>query len=81
MEYDLEELSGVDEEYISELRRTNKTTRADYETLEHSYKGDNYMDFLQGAFMGDLDGDTDEYDFYVRRLAEQYGFEYERQKR
>ena len=28
-----------------------------------------------------LDGDTDEYDFYVRRLAEQYGFEYERQKR
>lgn len=81
MEYDLEELTGVDEEYMYRLRRTNKTTRADYETLEHSYKGDNYMDFLQEAFMGDLDVDTDEYDFYVRRLAEQYGFEYERQKR
>lgn len=81
MEYDLEELTGVDEEYMYRIRRTNKTVSADYETLEHSYKGNNYMDFLQEAFMGGLDGDVDEYDFYVRRLAEEYGFEYERQKR
>lgn len=81
MEYDLEELTGVDEEYMYRIRRMNKTKRADYEALEHSYKGDNYMDFLQEAFIGGLDGDVDEYDFYVRRLAEEYGFEYERQKR
>lgn len=81
LKYVLEELTGVDEEYIYSLRRTDKTAYADYEALEHSYKGDNYMEFLQEVFMGNLDGDLDEYDFYVRRLAEQYGFEYERQKR
>ena len=81
MEYGLEELTGADEEYMYRMRRTSKTEIADYATLEHSYKGGNYMDFLQEAFMGGLDGDVDEYDFYVRRLAEEYGFEYERQKR
>ena len=36
---------------------------------------------MQAAFMGEVDPDTDEYDFIVRRLAERYGFEYERKKR
>lgn len=81
MEYALEELVGVDEKYIYRLIRTSETARADYETLEHSYKGANYTDFLQEAFMGDLDGDVDEYDFYVRRLSKKYGFKYEREKR
>lgn len=81
MEYELEELTGVDEKYVYCMRRTNKTTRTDYETLEHAYKGKHYLDFLQEAVVGELDADMDEYDFCVRRLAEQYGFEYERKKR
>ena len=30
---------------------------------------------------GEADVETDEYDFYVRRLSEEYGFEYERTRR
>lgn len=81
MENDLEELTGADEEYMYRMRRTAETLHTDYAALEHSYKGENYMDFIQEVWNGTLDADMDEYDFYVRRLAEKYGFEYERQKR
>lgn len=81
MEYKLRELIGVDEKYTYVIRRTEKTTYADGDTLAHEFKGENYWDFLQEVFEGHLDADTDEYHYHVRRLAEQYGFEYERTKR
>ena len=49
--------------------------------LFRSYKGENYAEFLQQVFYGNADVDFDEYDFFVRRLAEKYGFRYERKKR
>ncbi len=81
MEYRLPELTGVDDKYIYRISRTRKTGYADIDTLIHSYKGEIYGEYMQAAFMGEVDPDTDEYDFIVRRLAERYGFEYERKKR
>ena len=81
MEYKLPELIGVDEEYIYTLRRTPETSYAEPEVLEHAYKGENYAAFMEAVLEGEADAEMDEYDFYVRRLAGKYGFEYEREKR
>lgn len=81
MEYKLPELMGTDEQYIYRLRRTADTEYASREAVTHAYKGENYMEFMQLVFDGELDPDLDEYDFFVRKLAERYGFEYERQER
>ncbi len=81
MEYKLPELVGADEQYIYRIRRTSDTEYVNRETVSHAYKGDNYIEFMQMVFDGKLDADLDEYDFMVRKLAERYGFEYERQKR
>ena len=81
MDYKLPELTGVDEEYKYVIRRTEKTAYAERSVLEHSYKGGNYADFMDRVMNGAADVETDEYDFYVRRLSEEYGFEYERTKR
>ncbi|MCD7812127.1 MAG: minor capsid protein [Ruminococcus sp.] len=81
MEYKLPELTGVDEKYIYRISRTDQTKYVDLETLVHSYKGDLYTEFMQAALDGEVDPDMDEYDFIVRRLAKEYGFEYERQER
>lgn len=81
MEYKLPELSGVDDRYTYRIRRLADTSYADYAALEHAYKGENYVDFMSEVLAGKADADMDEYDFYVRRLAEKYGFEYERKER
>ena len=81
MDYKLPELTGVDEEYKYVIRRTEKTTYAERSVLEHSYKGENYAEFMDRVMNGEADVETDEYDFYVRRLSEEYGFEYERTRR
>lgn len=81
MEYKLPELVGTDEQYIYRLRRTADTEYASREAVAHAYKGENYIEFMQMVFDGELDPDLDEYDFFVRKLAERYGFEYERQER
>lgn len=81
MEYKLPELIGVDEEYIYTLRRTPETSYAEPEVLEHAYKGENYVAFMEAVLEGEADAEMDEYDFYVRRLAGKYGFAYEREKR
>lgn len=81
MGYKLPELVGTDEQYIYRLRRTANTEYARQEAVTHAYKGENYIEFMQLVFDGELDPDLDEYDFIVRKLAERYGFEYERQKR
>lgn len=81
MEYRLSGLTGVDDRYIYRISRTQETGYADIDTLAHSYKSDVYAEYMQAAFIGEVDPDTDEYDFIVRRLAEEYGFEYEREER
>ena len=81
MEYRLPHLTGVDDEYIYIVRRTDKTAYADRAVLEHAYKGENYADFMSASWQEELDPDKDEYDYYVRKLAEEYGFEYERKRR
>lgn len=81
MEYKLPELTGIDDKYIYRISRNDKTEYADPDTLAHSYKGELYAEYMQSAFTGEVDPDTDEYDFIVRRLAEKYGFGYERKKR
>ena len=81
MEYKLPELVGTDKQYIYRLSRTAKTGHASMEEITHAYKGEAYKEFLQLVFDGELEPETDEYDFYVRRLAERYGFNYERQER
>lgn len=81
MEYKLPELVGTDEQYIYRLRRTADTEYASPEAVTRAYKGENYIEFMQRVFDGELDPDLDEYDFIVRKLAERYGFEYERQER
>ncbi len=81
MEYKLPQLVGVDDEYIYTLRRTPETRYAEPSVLEHAYKGENYAAFMDMVLRGQADAETDEYDFYVRRLAERYGFGYEREKR
>ncbi len=81
MDYKLPELTGVDEEYKYVIRRTEETIYAERSILEHAYKGENYAEFMNKVMNGEADAETDEYDFYVRRLSEEYGFEYERKKR
>lgn len=81
MEYKLPELVGADEKYVYTISRTAETEYADLATLVHAYRGDLYSECLQAMFMGEIDPDTDEYDFIVRRLAEKYGFKYERSER
>lgn len=81
MEYKLPQLTGVDDKYIYTIRRTAETAYAERTVLEHAYKGDSYAEFMERVRQGKADPDVDEYDFYVRRLAEKYGFEYERQER
>lgn len=81
MEHRLTELTGVDGEYTYTIRRTRETSYAEPDALEHAYKGENYAAFLEAVLEGEADAETDEYDFYVRRLAGRYGFEYERKKR
>jgi hypothetical protein len=81
MEYKLPELVGADQEYVYTISRTDQTEYADMDTLMHAYKGELYMEYIQAAYDGVIDQDKDEYDFIVRRLAEQYGFKYERKKR
>ncbi len=73
MDFSLKELSGVDEFYRYTIRRTDQTTYADRDIiLIHAFKEENYAEFL--------DADLDGYDFFVKRLAKQYGFEYRREK-
>lgn len=81
MDYELAQLNGIDFKYKYTIQRTLKTVYASLEELEHAYKGKNYTEFLEQVFCGNADVDFDEYDFYVRRLAEKYGFWYERKKR
>jgi len=81
MDYELTQLNGVDFKYTYTIQRTLETGYANSAELEHAYKGENYAEFLQQVFYGDADVDFDEYDFFVRRLAEKYGFRYERKKR
>lgn len=81
MEYGLAQLNGVDCKYKYTIQRTLRTGYASIAELEHAYKGENYTEFLEQVFCGNADVDFDEYDFYVRRLAEKYGFRYERKKR
>lgn len=81
MDYKLPQLVGVDDEYIYTISRTTETVYAERELLVHSYIGENYAAFLDEVIAGNADADKDEYDFYVRRLAAEYGFEYERKKR
>jgi hypothetical protein len=81
MDYKLPELIGIDDEYIYRILRTSETKYADSDSIVHSYKGDIYAEYMQAAFMGEVNPDTDEYDFIVRRIAETYGFKYEREKR
>ena len=63
------------------IRRTEETIYAEHSILEHAYKGENYAEFMNKVMNGEADAETDEYDFYVRRLSEEYGFKYERKKR
>lgn len=49
--------------------------------MEHAYKAENYVDFMELLRLGKADPDLDEYDFHARRLADKYGFEYRREKR
>lgn len=81
MEYRLPQLTGVDDKYIYTIRRTAETAYVERTVLEHAYKGESYAEFMEQVRRGEADSDVDEYDFYVRRLAEKYGFSYERQKR
>lgn len=81
MEYSLKELSGIDELYRYTIRRTEQTQYVDVSILEHAYKAENYSDFMELLRDGLADPVLDEYDFHVRRLAEQYGFKYRRDKR
>lgn len=81
MEYKLSELVGADDKYIYRIIRSGKTEYADFDAIAHEYKGDGYAECMQAIFAGEIDPDTDEYDFIVRRLAEKYGFKYEREKR
>ncbi len=81
MEYRLPQLTGVDDKFIYIIRRTDSTTCADRSALIHAYKGENYAAFINEVMNNAADVDIDEYDFIVRRLADQYGFEYERKKR
>ena len=81
MDYELTQLKGVDFKYTYTIQRTLETGYASSAELEHAYKGENYAEFLQQVFYGNADVDFDEYDFFVRRLAEKYGFRYERKKR
>lgn len=81
MDYELSQLKGVDFRYTYIIQRTLETSYADIAELEHAYKVENYTEFLEQVFYGNVDADLDEYDFYVRRLAEKYGFRYERKKR
>lgn len=81
MEHKLPELVGVDDRYTYRMRRLADTSHADRAALEHAYKGENYAAFMAEVLAGTVDADMDEYDFYVRRLAEKYGFEYERKER
>lgn len=81
MMYKLPELVGTDDEYIYIMRRTPETGTSQYDILKHAYKGENYADFMQKVFDGEMNPDEDEYHYIVLKLAERYGFEYERQKR
>ena len=81
MDYELSQLTGIDNEYVYTIRRTAETKYAEMEELQHAYKGENYVAFMEAILYGSVDADFDEYDFYVRRLAERYGFQYERKKR
>ena len=81
MDYELSQLTGIDNKYVYTIRRTTATRYVGREELEHAYKGENYAAFMKEILYGNADADLDEYDFYVRRLAEQYGFQYERKKR
>ena len=81
MDYQLSQLTGVDGRYVYTVRRTPETGYAGIEELEHAYKGENYMAFLEQVLHGNADPYLDEYDFYVRRLAKRHGFRYERKKR
>ncbi len=81
MEYKLSELVGTDDRYVYTISRTAETEYADSETLVHAYKGDLYAECMQAMFMREINPDTDEYDFIVRRLAKRYGFRYERSER
>lgn len=81
MEYRLPELTGVDEKYTYQINRTKDTKYVDKDTIVHSYRGENYAEYMQSVFEGEVDPDTGEYDFFVRRLAKEYGFEYKREER
>lgn len=81
MEYRLPELVGTDQRYIYRIRRTEETRYADPETVTHLFYRGYFEELLQAEADGAIDPDADEYDFIVRRLAERYGFEYEREKR
>lgn len=81
MEYRLPELVGTDQRYIYRIRRTKETQYADPETVTHLFYRGYFEELLQAEADGAIDPDADEYDFIVRKLAERYGFEYEREKR
>lgn len=81
MDYELPQLTGLDNKYIYTIRRTKATKYVTKEELEHAFKGENYAEFMNEILYGNANADLDEYDFYVRRLAEKYGFQYERKKR
>lgn len=80
MDCSLEELSGIDGLYRYTIRRTTQTQYVEASILEHTYKAENYIDFMELLRVGKAAPDLDEYDFYIRRLADKYGFEYRRRR-
>lgn len=81
LNYRLSELIGTDEEYIYRMLRTEGTEYEEPGVIDHMFRTELYQEAMSAAMFGEIDMDTDEYDYIVRRLAEKYGFQYERKKR
>lgn len=81
LNYGVQELSGVDHKYKYRVKRTAKTKKPKVGDINHKFTGEYRNEAYEAGIRGEIDIDEDEYDFIVRKLAEEYRFEYIREKR
>lgn len=79
LQEEISELHGIDEKYRYIVTRTNETKCADLDTIRYFFS-EKYGEYMQEVMEGNIDADFDEYDFFIKGLADIYGFKYERQE-
>lgn len=81
LKYRFAELRGFDSKYMYILRVLPGTIQKEDYIVQHEFGNRYRMEALQASWDNKIDIDKDEYHYICQRMAEDYGFFYERRKR